>query len=123
MGRLQEAEALAWRALAHEEASARPYALYVLAHIRREHKRFAEAEQLCKESLDGARAGGDLWNIAYAWRVLGEVYRDWDRADEARQAFESAYAAFAQLGLQADADELREQISMLDMNVTASPID
>jgi tetratricopeptide (TPR) repeat protein len=123
LGRLQEAEALVWRALAHEEASARPYALYVLGHIRRQQKRFVEAEQLCAESLDGAKAGGDLWNIAFAQRVLGEVYHDWGKPDAARAAFAHACEAFTKLGLQADADELREQISMLDMNVIASPID
>jgi tetratricopeptide (TPR) repeat protein len=123
LGQLQAAEALVWRALAHEEASARPYALQVLGHIRRQQARYAEAEQLCKEAIDISTADGDVWNAAYAWRVLGEAYRDWGKVADARGAFAHACEAFTKLGLLADANALREQISMLDMNVTASPVD
>ena len=112
-GRLRDAESLAWRALAHEEVSARPYALDVLAHIRRQQARFGEAEQFCKESISGATANGDAWNLALAWRTLGEVYRDSGKQLEAHDAFEHALAAFIPLGLQPDIDELRQQLNAL----------
>lgn len=105
--RLAEAETLAWRALAHEETSTRPYALYVLAHICRQQARLGEAEQLAKDAIATATANDDAWNLGYAWRVLGAVYRDLRKIDDAYTAYASAHAVFTKLGLTREAEEIQ----------------
>ncbi|MCL5999481.1 MAG: tetratricopeptide repeat protein [Chloroflexi bacterium] len=99
LGNVQSAEALAWRALAHEETSVRPYCLYVLGHVRRLQGRYDEAEHFCKDALASADAIGDLWAAGPAWHVLGEIYRDWGRPNDARAAFDEALHLYEQLGM------------------------
>jgi tetratricopeptide (TPR) repeat protein len=114
LGRLESAEALAWHALAGEEPSVRPYGLYVLGHIRREQGQYQEAERYCHDAIDSAKANSDPWAAVPAWRVLGETYRDWGRAADARAAFQAAIDTCARIGFTAEIEWLQERIGALE---------
>ncbi len=107
LDRLQEAEDLAWRALAREEPRWRGQSLSVLAHIRRQQQRFEEAEPFCTEAIRLAETTQDLETLAPAWQVLAEVYADWGKHAEARDATEKAIGLYAQMGVQVEVERLQ----------------
>jgi len=109
LGQLEQAEALAWRALAHEEVTVRPYCLYVLAEVRRRQQRLAEAQQLCEEALAAAKANSDALAAGPAWRVLANVLADGDKMDEAKAALANAIAVYAQAGVHKEVARLRDE--------------
>jgi tetratricopeptide (TPR) repeat protein len=92
LNQAEPAEQFVLRALAHEEPAVQAQCLYVLGHVRRLQRRFDEAEQLCKDAIKTAVANSDPWSEAYAWRTLGDVYREWGQVPAAREAFETALA-------------------------------
>jgi tetratricopeptide (TPR) repeat protein len=94
----EPAEKFVLRALAREEPAVQAQCLYVLGHVRRLQRRFEEAEQLCQQAIAAAVANSDPWSEAYAWRTLGDVYRDWGQLPAARQAFETALARCSAIG-------------------------
>jgi tetratricopeptide (TPR) repeat protein len=113
LGDARQAEEWAWRALSREEAAVRPYGLYVLGHARRLQRRYEEAERFCQDALGSANANGDLWAAGPAWRVLGEVYRDWGRPGDARAAFDEALRLYAQLDSPQEVAWLNDQVRQL----------
>jgi tetratricopeptide (TPR) repeat protein len=116
----EQAEQLAWRALSYEEAVVRPLCLYVLGEARRRQRQFQEAERMCKDAIDSADTNSDPWSAAYAWRVLGDVYRDWARPAEAQGAYTHARDLFEQFGLQEDAARMNAHMSTLSTAAGAS---
>ena len=114
LGNTRAAEEWAWRALAREETAVRPYCLYVLGIVRRLQRQLEQAEQFCNDALASASANGDRWAAAPAWRVLGEIYRDWGRLTDARSAFDEALRWFTQQGVAAEVNWLRDAIAALN---------
>ena len=102
LGDADQAEPLAWLALAHEETSIRPNCLYVLAHVRRLQHRYSDAIVFAQDAITEAETIQDPWAGAYALRALADIYRDWAMPDEALRAHARARSAFEQLGLDPD---------------------
>lgn len=120
LNEIEQAERLAQRALAHEEAVVRPLCLYVLGEARRRQQKFEDAERFCKDAIDSASVNSDAWSAAYAWRVVGDVYRDWNKPADAVSAYTHARNLFAQFGMQEDASDLDTRISNLNADAGAA---
>ncbi len=63
--------------------------------------------------LRRSRAIVGRWALGAAWRTLGEVYADWSRGHNARDAFTTAIGTFAQIGFTAEAAHVRAMLERL----------
>ena len=94
------AERYAQSGLRREEPVVRPYCLYILGHIRRVQRRFAEAQRLCRDALAAGEEIDDPWALAPAWLALAETERDAGQMDEADEAFARAIEIYERLGVE-----------------------
>jgi tetratricopeptide (TPR) repeat protein len=113
LGDAVNAEAHVQRALAQEEAVVRSQCLYVLGHVSRMQRRFADAECLCREALACAEEHGDPWAKAYALRTLAETHRDAGDEPRALEVFEASRAVFQALGHRLEAEHVSQQLRAL----------
>lgn len=107
----QKAERYAQNGLQREEPVVRPYCLYILGHIRRVQRRFAEAQRYCRDALAASEEINDPWALAPSWLALAETERDASRFDEAEAAFAQAIAIYERLGVAQEiayAEQLRQ---------------
>ncbi|MEZ4658702.1 MAG: hypothetical protein R2911_14120 [Caldilineaceae bacterium] len=85
-----KAERYAQSGLRREEPVVRPYCLYILGHIRRVQRRFAEAQRFCRDALAAGAEIDDPWALAPAWLALAETERDAGQPAAADEAFARA---------------------------------
>lgn len=105
-----DAEQFAYRSLREEEESHRPYALTTLGGVAQARGDFVQAERLLNEAIESARQVADRYAEAHAWLALGRVRRAGAHPAE-REAWSQALALSEQLGLAAEAQQAREQLS------------
>jgi tetratricopeptide (TPR) repeat protein len=98
LGRLDDAERHAMRALQQEEDTSRPHALTVLGMAQREHGLPAQAAATLRMAVETAQGIEDKFAEAHAWRELGVALKA-HAAPAAIDAFDRATALFNTLGL------------------------
>ncbi len=99
LGELTVAERYASTVLRAEESSYVPYALTVLAEVRRQQGEHGAAAELLRQAISASQASGDLFAAAPAWRKLGEVQAHLADDGAAQAAFDEALNIYTALGL------------------------
>jgi tetratricopeptide (TPR) repeat protein len=99
LGRLDEAEHFAQRALREEEERLRPLALTLLGRTHQKRGQLARASEILHEAVMQAQDIQDKLAEATALRALGAVLREQGRNDEAEEVLAKGIAHFEALGL------------------------
>lgn len=99
LGRLDDAERFAQRALREEEEAHRPYALVVLGWVQQHRGNLAQANQILREAISSAQETQDKLSEAAAARALGGVLQAQGQTDEADVMFAQAIGMYEALGL------------------------
>jgi tetratricopeptide (TPR) repeat protein len=109
LGRLDEAEQFAYRALREEEESHRPYALTTLGGVAQARGDATQAEHLLAEAISSAQGAADRYAEAHAWLALAQA-REATNTATAREAWSNALILSEQLGLAAEAQQARTNL-------------
>jgi tetratricopeptide (TPR) repeat protein len=104
LGRIDDAERHAVRALAQEEETNAPYTFTMLGLVARARKSWTQAEANLRFAVDAALRISDPYAEACAWRWLGHVFQDQALAPQAADAFGRARARFVAIGLEKEAE-------------------
>jgi len=113
LGRMDEAEQFAYRALREEEESHRPYVLTTLGGVAQARGDFKQAESVLTEAISSSQVSADRYAEAHAWLALARC-REATGDAAAREAWSRALALSEQLGLTAEAQQARERLLRLE---------
>lgn len=107
IGRIDEAQAMAERALRLEDLAARPYALTALGRAYMARSTHADAERFLREAVAAAQEASDRWAEAPALRALALALRGQGKSSEASTAFDTALDIFTDLDLPREIERTR----------------
>ncbi|MDM8529026.1 tetratricopeptide repeat protein [Anaerolineales bacterium HSG24] len=105
LGRLDEAEQLAWQVIQAEEQEHLPDGLRVFGEVQFKRGNLSEARKYIQESINMAQQNQDQYLEAYGWRALGQVHQAAEKHHDAAQAFERAVALFEAIGVKSEVEK------------------
>ncbi|MDM8519956.1 tetratricopeptide repeat protein [Anaerolineales bacterium HSG6] len=111
LGRLDEAEQLAWQVIQAEEQEHLPDGLRVFGEVQFKRGNLSEARKYIQESINMAQQNQDQYLEAYGWRALGQVHQAAEKHHDAAQAFEQAVTLFEAIGV---TSEVAKTLSLRD---------
>ena len=114
LGRRAEAESAIKRALdIHEKNLSLEDAAYdwfIIASIRSVKGEYDASLEALKAAINFDRRAENGFGLASSWKAMGEVYKKAGKAEESRAAFARAADIFRAIGLNEQAEELKEQL-------------
>ena len=103
LGNLSKAIHYAEQVLAIDEPHTHPYAWYTLGLVHHQENHLKKAEAALQSCQKLAEENEDKFIEAYAWQMLGKLWQENDKPEQAEQARQRARQQFISLGMNAEA--------------------